>query len=465
MEGKELVKAEGQLPKFVEESYNTVEGMKQFADILLASKLVPDHFFEKGPDNKPDYTKGKTAAVVVVLLQAKQLGIPPMVGLQQIVPVNGLLSLKGDMCKTMIFNSGKLQKDSWKEESSGSIKDEDYEYKITATRADNGTTIIRKFSVNAAKKAGLWVSKAMTDGKDGWKYKKSSWWKYPERMCGYRALGFVARDLFSDVLMNMYITEEAMDFQEDTVEVIETASGAQITIPDKEHVKERSENLTGKASEKIAAMNHTQEAEVIPEGQQDAKVYTEYELGEYGPKIYDLVEKEFPNLVDKLSALPGKNTNKKWRLGVMALQAGKLDGYLESDEFKEPKEDKSTQPPVEKTPEEKEFEANMGSSVEELPEDPGTEKHVEQEVTHQGIIISPVPESGQRAFPDMREVYHGLGDTLGIAEEKYVEIAKELADEGTSEILGSKFPTMQEFSKGATVKQVVELIDVYTSIK
>jgi hypothetical protein len=270
---KGLVKsAETRLPKFVEDAYESVEKMEQFATILLNSKLVPNHFYEQLPDKKPDFTKGKVPAVVAVLIQGYQLQLPPLTALQHIIPVNGLLSIKGDLAKSMIFNSGKLKPGSWVEEETGTIDAGDYMVKITATRSDNGQTLSRSFSVGQAKRAGLWITEAQVNGQDGWKYKSSAWWKYPTRMCNYRALGFIARDMFPDVMAGIYTTEEAMDIPKDAVEVIETESGAKITIPDKEHSKARSTKMTDRVADKIpdnkfgeVKKDNIQDAEIIPD--------------------------------------------------------------------------------------------------------------------------------------------------------------------------------------------------------
>ena len=271
-----LVKsAETRLPKFVEDAYESVEKMKQFANILLNSKLVPNHFYEQLPDKKPDFSKGKVPAVVAVLIQGYQLQLPPLTALQHIIPVNGLLSIKGDLAKSMIFNSGKLKPGSWVEEEIGSIENGDYVVTITATRADNGQTLSRSFSVAQAKRAGLWITEQQVNGQDGWKYKSSAWWKYPTRMCNYRALGFIARDMFPDVMAGIYTTEEAMDIPKDAVEIIETESGAKITIPDKEHSKGRSDKMTSRVTDKIpdnkfgeVKKNDIQEATVINDEQE-----------------------------------------------------------------------------------------------------------------------------------------------------------------------------------------------------
>jgi len=250
-EKQSLVRSNVKLPGIVENAYDSIEKMNQFADILLDSKLVPDHFYEKGVDKKPDYSKGKRSSVAVVLIHAQQLNLPPMTALQHIIPVNGRLSINGELAKTMIFSSGKLKPGSWKEEETGSLEKGDYVVSITAARSDNGATLTRSFGISDAKRAGLWIDEAKTIGQDGWKWKQSAWWKFPKRMCGWRALGFLAKDLFSDVLMNTITTEEAMDIPHEDVTNIDLPNGQKITIPDKEFNAERSRQLTQKAAEEI----------------------------------------------------------------------------------------------------------------------------------------------------------------------------------------------------------------------
>jgi len=378
---KSLVKtSEVRLPKFVEQAYDSIEGMKQFANMLLESKLVPDSYYEKGVDNKPDYTKGKTSAVVIVLLQAQQLAVPPMTGLQHIVPVNGLLSIKGDLAKTMIFASGKLKKDSWKEVVTGSIEEENMVVSLTATREDNGVTLTRTFSVDKAKRMGLWVTTQMVGGQDGWKHKKSAWYKTPDRMLQYRALGNLARDLFSDVLLNMYTTEEAVDIDRDATEIIETESGAKITIPDKDHAQKRSGKMTERVADKIpdnkfGAVSATiQDAVIIPDapekkeqqqenltpenkeeapfvaekgsvGYMEGKIvmidgkpvddspvhenqWTLKQMEEMDTKILLAKVNSDMDMMEACEMIPGKNTNKKLREIIDAWQRNDLTAYV-----------------------------------------------------------------------------------------------------------------------------------------
>jgi len=384
--------AETRLPHFVEDAYESIEKMEQFAKILLDSKLVPNHFYEQLPDKKPDFSKGKVEAVVVVLIQAHQLQLPPLTALQHIIPVNGLLSIKGDLAKSMIFNSGKLKTDSWKEEEFGSIDSDDYVVKITATRSDNGQTITRSFSVAQAKRAGLWVTTQQVSASDGWKYKASAWYKYPARMINYRALGFLARDLFPDVMAGIYTTEEAADIPQEIVTTIDQGNGVTLQIPDKQFAQERDKKITTRAVEKIKAepfapvkevpkevearnepikwnepmeynTGKPEESPFIPQKSSvetlDGKIIRRdgVLLDEPAPidhgsltgkiegnlTIEEMSKMPTENLLMMVNAstdmaeatmiVPGKNTNKKLREIIYAHQSGKLDEYLA--EFKE----------------------------------------------------------------------------------------------------------------------------------
>jgi CheY-like chemotaxis protein len=270
MENKIQLMAADNLP-LIEEAFASIENMEKFCNKILESKLAPDHFYPKMTgSNDRDYTKGNTAAVMMVLIQGNQLHLPVLTALQQIVPVNGLLSIKGDGAKGMILGSGKVQPGSWSEVESGSLEDGTYSVTISAERSDNHEKLSRTFTVAQAKRAGLWITEQQVNGADGWKWKKSAWYKYPDRMVKYRALGFLARDLFPDVMGGTYITEEARDIPQDTTEVIETESGAKLTLPDKEHSKQRSLKMTDRVADKIpdnkfgAVSSTITEAVIIP---------------------------------------------------------------------------------------------------------------------------------------------------------------------------------------------------------
>ncbi|MGD0340327.1 MAG: hypothetical protein ABSA76_01280 [Bacteroidales bacterium] len=500
---KALVKsAETRLPKFVEDAYDSVEKMERFAKILLDSKLVPNHFYEKLPDGKPDFTKGKTPAVVAVLIQGYQLQLPPLTALQHIIPVNGLLSIKGDLAKSMIFNSGKLKPSSWVEEETGSIENGDLVVKITATRSDNGQTLSRSFSVAQAKRAGLWITEQQVNGQDGWKFKSSAWWKYPARMINYRALGFLARDMFPDVMAGIYTTEEAMDLPKDTTEIIETPDGNKITIPDKEHSKARSEKMTERVADKIkdpgfgqvtqtimqpTVKNVSNETVNVPDPPTekelaDAKAAEEKAkhpipespfIGERGsievmdgkeirrePKEGELtlavMEKMETSdllkiintdmdMMEALQILPGKNTNKKCREIILAHQEGRLGELLPKGEEAKASDilTRGSEIPVNKEFDKAPKELFPGEA--DVKEKISTNKYE--------LTIPPFDKGDQRDFATTKQLFNlFLSISPKIDATHYLELA------GKKGILAA-FPDKETFCKNATIAMINELLD------
>lgn len=474
-EENKLVKAETRLPKFVEDAYETVEKMESFANILLKSKLVPNHFYEKLPDGKPDFDKGKTASVVAVLIQGYQLQLPPLTALQHIIPVNGLLSIKGDLAKSMIFNSGKLKSGTWKETEEGSIDQESLVVSITAARSDNGQTLTRSFSVAQAKRAGLWVTQQQINAQDGWKYKQSSWWKYPARMINYRALGFLARDLFPDVMAGIYTTEEATDMPVDQTVVIDQGNGVTLQIPDREFSQGRSRKITERATEKIKAPEFApiysphgeQQSTAMPPPPEEHPVYegphnvgpretTERaENAEYPVTQDEAFEKftieqmtnmhtddllkivrEDSDLSEAIMIVPGKNTNKKLREIIFAYQEGTLEEYLkpyaETFEGQAPGE-----PEV--------------APVEEKEPDPELIQPKSSELNKYKLEIPPFNKGNERDFEVKRELYHILS-SVEIGNERYLELVKDLPQ-------FAHYANKEAFCQYATIADVCLLLN------
>jgi hypothetical protein len=490
------------LPKFVEQAYDSIEGMKQFANMLLESKLVPDSYYEKGVDNKPDYTKGKTSAVVIVLLQAQQLNVPPMTGLQHIVPVNGLLSIKGDLAKTMIFASGKLKKDSWQETVNGSIENEDMVVTITATREDNGITTSRSFSVDKAKRMGLWITSTQVNSTDGWKYKKSAWYKTPDRMIFYRCLGNLARDLFSDVLLNMYTTEEAVDIDRDVTEVIETESGAKITIPDKQHSQSRSTKITDRVAAKIPDNKfnpigeETQFTEVVDEpaanvpdpvkeespfiadkgsveymdgvevsregvpasiqgAMTDGKLTLE-EMEKMETSVLLKIINDDMDMMEAMEMIEGKNTNKKLRMIIFASQNGTLAEHVaESLPKPEAKEEtgsaqeevKTDEIPVNKMFDQPKGQSPVDNFLEDAPE------KTKDSANKYGIDVPEYDKGDSREFSTVKALFNKLmGVTPQITTPRYMEISQKIG-------LFTRYPDKEMFLKFATVAEINLLLN------
>lgn len=76
----------------------------------------------------------------------------------------------------------------------------------------------REFTVKDARLAGLW-------GKDG------PWKQYPRRQLAWRALGFLARDVFPDVLGGFPLAEESQDFEPVVAQQTPTERAAMLPPP------------------------------------------------------------------------------------------------------------------------------------------------------------------------------------------------------------------------------------------
>lgn len=250
-ENKQLTVTGGQVPAFVQEKLNSLAGALEYAQTLLKSGIAPAHFYHKGSDGKPDYSKGKPEAVVIVLQYGSEIGMSPMQALQQIVPVNNLVSVKGDGAKALIQRSGKLA--SWQETEVGTVGKDDWGFKIEATRKDTGEKGSSTFTVADAKRAGLWVDDAAVSRSAGLKY--SPWYRHPKRMLKYRALGFLARDLFPDVLSGIYTEEEANDMNTDNTKFV-AEGGVEVNI----NKLDTTESNNGKVAEKLAAKDAKKKA-------------------------------------------------------------------------------------------------------------------------------------------------------------------------------------------------------------
>ncbi|MDA9820923.1 hypothetical protein N9C56_00115 [Paracoccaceae bacterium] len=159
----------------------TLSEAMQFSDVLSKSIMVPREY------------QGKPANVLVAVQWGMELGLAPMQALQNIAVINGKPSIYGDALLAMVRADHRCR----------GVKE--YLDKETAvcliTRSHNAgevEEIERKFSVDDAKRAGLW-------GKQG------PWKQYPQRMLQMRARSLAIRDGFPDVIKGLISVEEAQD--------------------------------------------------------------------------------------------------------------------------------------------------------------------------------------------------------------------------------------------------------------
>lgn len=157
--------------------------MIRTCEFLADSQFVPKAF------------QGKPADIACAIVYAREVGLSPLQGLQNIAVINGRPTLWGDGLMGVIQAHPTYAGKTEKIEGQGDERTATCIMRriIAATGAIEEA--IGTFSVADAKKAGLW-------GKAG------PWTQYPDRMMKMRARGFVGHDLFSDVLKGLSMQEE-----------------------------------------------------------------------------------------------------------------------------------------------------------------------------------------------------------------------------------------------------------------
>lgn len=155
----------------------------QFSEMLASSSMVPRAY------------QGKPNDVLVCLQWGYEMGMAPMQALQNIAVINGKPSMYGDSLMALVQASPACENIEEYFENEGTPNP----VAVCVAKRKGRTPVIFKFSVEDAKRAGLW-------GKGG------PWTAYPKRMMQMRARGFALRDAFADVLTGLITAEEAHDY-------------------------------------------------------------------------------------------------------------------------------------------------------------------------------------------------------------------------------------------------------------
>lgn len=130
---------------------------------------------------------GDKSGVMMIMLAARELGIPPMQSLNGgLHIIQGKVEISARMMNALIRKAGHSID---KVESTGTI------CHLKGKRVDTGETCEVKYTIEDARAAGL--------VKQG-----GGWTKFPEDMCYARALSRLARQLFSDVIGIGYVEGE-----------------------------------------------------------------------------------------------------------------------------------------------------------------------------------------------------------------------------------------------------------------
>ena len=161
----------------------SVEQIEMLAKIISRSDLAPK-----------DY-RGKPENTMVAIMMGQEIGVSPMQAVQGIAVINGRPSVWGDLLLALCRAHPQCQgiDESLEYDNAGNV------IAAVCKARRNNHTQERRFSVEDAKRAGLWT-------KDG------PWKQYPNRMLQMRARGFCLRDVFADALRGLSCAEEQADF-------------------------------------------------------------------------------------------------------------------------------------------------------------------------------------------------------------------------------------------------------------
>ena len=168
--------------------------LQSFDDAFRFSKMVASSEFA------PKDFKGKPESCMLAIQHGSEVGLSPMQSLQSIAVINGRPTIWGDAALALVIGSHVCE---YVTEGVDGEGDKMAAVCFAKRRGYEKATIVR-FSVDDAKKAGLW-------GKSG------PWQQYPKRMLQLRARGFALRDAFPDVLRGLITAEEAQDYPQPVV--------------------------------------------------------------------------------------------------------------------------------------------------------------------------------------------------------------------------------------------------------
>lgn len=148
---------------------------------------------------------GDQAGVMMIMLSARELGIPPCQALNGgINIINGKAEISARMMSALVRKAGHEIK---------IIEISDTSCTLSGKRADTGETQEASFTLADAQKAGL----VKPNG---------GWTKFPKDMCFARALSRLSRQLFSDVIGIGYVegeivaTDESIALPDDIVPMV-----------------------------------------------------------------------------------------------------------------------------------------------------------------------------------------------------------------------------------------------------
>lgn len=138
---------------------------------------------------QPHYAKMGEVGIFAIVQKAKSVGMKPLEALNGgMYFVNGKVEMQGNAMLALIRQAG--------HSVTLDPKSTDNKVIMHGKRADNGDTWTVEYSVDDAKRAGIY---------------KNTWEKFPKVMCAWRCVSMLGRFLFSDIIKGCYVEGEIKD--------------------------------------------------------------------------------------------------------------------------------------------------------------------------------------------------------------------------------------------------------------
>jgi hypothetical protein len=180
-EGKKEIQIQAKTLGFMIPS-SLKEGM-EVASLIAKSDMAPKEY------------KDKPGNVIIAMQMGMEVGLSPMQAIQNIACINGRPSVWGDAMLALCMNHPAFE--AIDENESSDKKG------VCVVKRRGMESQRREFTVDDAKKAGLW-------GKQG------PWQTAPARMLKLRARAFALRDTFADALRGLQSADEQVDIIDTT---------------------------------------------------------------------------------------------------------------------------------------------------------------------------------------------------------------------------------------------------------
>jgi len=171
--------------------FSNFNDVLQFCTWISQSDIVPQAY------------KGKPADIFVAMSYGKEIGLPFMTSVQKIAIIGKRPALPSDIMLAMVRAKGLLD-----EHREAKIEDIEKTGIAWCEMKRKGVKDVMRhtFSVDNAKRAGLWERR-------GYNNAPTPWVNYPFRMLQLKPRSWCLKDLFGDLFFGMITVEEAQDIE------------------------------------------------------------------------------------------------------------------------------------------------------------------------------------------------------------------------------------------------------------